>query len=236
MPVHRKAARGKESCATINAPRGSFAARKDEDARPIYPLFSLVRSSNVGAHDRTPDSCLRLAGISRRISSSGVRLGGPLKGVAVLLGVAVAWLVVIAGWGQGFPDTFFQPKAVHAQWWGWGGDSSLLARVIMGEAGDEPFIGQVAVGAVIMNRVRHPSFPNTLSGVIFEPDAFESVSNGLIWSREPSATQYTAASLAMSGWDPTFGALYFWNPFKAVSPWVWTRQIIMYIGRHVFAR
>lgn len=236
MPGNRKAARSDESRATVSDLRGSLPARNDEDARRMCSLLSLVRASAVNAHDRTLDSCVRPMGISRCIPTSGVKLSGPLKGVTVLLGVAIAGLVVIAGWEQDFPDSFLQPKAAHAQWWGWGGDSSLLARVIMGEAANEPFVGQVAVGAVIMNRVRHPSFPNTLSGVIFEPDAFESVSNGLIWSREPSATQYTAASLAMSGWDPTFGALYFWNPAKPVNPWVWTRQILTYIGRHVFAR
>lgn len=111
----------------------------------------------------------------------------------------------------------------------------LLARVITGEALGEPYDGQVAVAAVILNRVRHPSFPNSLAGVIYEPWAFESVGNGLIWSRPPAGAAYSAAADALNGWDPTFGAIFFWNPYKPVSWWIWTRQIITQIGRHVFA-
>lgn len=112
----------------------------------------------------------------------------------------------------------------------------LLARVIQAEAGDEPFLGKVAVGAVILNRTQSSAFPRTLSGVIFQPFAFESVANGLIWWRPPSLESIRAAASALSGWDPTYGALYFWNPSKPVNPWIWTRQIITQIGNHVFAR
>lgn len=111
----------------------------------------------------------------------------------------------------------------------------LLARVIAAEAETEPYVGQVAVGAVILNRVRSPEFPNTLAGVIYQPLAFESVSNGLIWRRTPRPEARRAAWDALNGWDPTYGALYFWNPYKPVSPWVWTRRIITQIGNHVFA-
>lgn len=111
----------------------------------------------------------------------------------------------------------------------------LLARVIAAEAQGEPFEGQVAVGAVILNRVNDPRFPNTLSGVIYQPHAFESVTNGLIWRRTPSDEAYRAARAALNGWDPTYGAVFFWNPSKPVSPWIWTRQIIARIGNHVFA-
>lgn len=111
----------------------------------------------------------------------------------------------------------------------------LLARVIAAEAQGEPLEGQVAVGAVILNRVNDPGFPNTLSGVIYQPHAFESVTNGLVWSRTPSDTAYSAARHALNGWDPTYGAIFFWNPSKPVSPWIWSRQIIVRIGSHVFA-
>lgn len=111
----------------------------------------------------------------------------------------------------------------------------LLARVIEGEAADEPFIGKVAVGAVILNRVRDARFPKTVAGVIFQPWAFESVSNGQMW-RPLSGESIRAAQAALAGWDPTYGALFFWNPAKMVSPWIWTRRIITWIGRHVFAR
>ncbi len=112
----------------------------------------------------------------------------------------------------------------------------LLARVIQGEAGGEPFLGKVAVGAVILNRMRSSSFPNTLAGVIFQPYAFESVTRGTIWRFSPSRESLRAAIAALSGWDPTYGALYFWNPAKPVNPWMWTRRIITQIGRHIFAR
>ncbi|HEY8416617.1 MAG TPA: cell wall hydrolase [Limnochordales bacterium] len=115
-------------------------------------------------------------------------------------------------------------------------DVELLARVIAAEAQGEPYAGMVAVGAVILNRVRSPQFPNSLSGVIYQPHAFESVSNGLIWRRTPSAEAYRAARDALNGWDPTYGALFFWNPSKPVNPWVWSRQIVVRIGNHVFAR
>ena len=117
---------------------------------------------------------------------------------------------------------------------GW--DINLLARVVAAEAQGEPFAGQVGVAAVILNRVRHPSFPNTLSGVIYQPHAFESVTNGLIWRRTPDATAVSASIQAINGWDPTYGAVFFWNPSKPVSPWIWSRQIVVRIGQHVFAR
>jgi N-acetylmuramoyl-L-alanine amidase len=115
-------------------------------------------------------------------------------------------------------------------------DLNLLSRVVAAEAQGEPLAGQVAVASVILNRVRHPSFPNTLSGVIFQPHAFESVTNGLIWRRNPSQQAITAARQALDGWDPTYGCLFFWNPAKAVSSWIWSRPIVTRIGNHVFAQ
>ncbi len=112
---------------------------------------------------------------------------------------------------------------------------TLLARTIMGEAANEPFVGKVAVGAVILNRVRSASFPHSVAGVIFQPGAFESVANGQIW-RELSTEAVRAAEAALSGWDPSGGALFFWNPYKPVSAWIWSRQIVTQIGQHVFAR
>lgn len=114
-------------------------------------------------------------------------------------------------------------------------DLDLLARVIEAEAQGEPYVGQVAVGAVILNRVRHAEFPNTLSGVIFQPYAFESVSNGLIWRRSPSEEARRAAADALNGWDPTYGSIFFWNPYKPVTPWIWSRPVVVQYGNHVFA-
>ncbi|MDK2784834.1 MAG: hypothetical protein PWQ41_1784 [Bacillota bacterium] len=115
-------------------------------------------------------------------------------------------------------------------------DLWLLARLVSGEAHSEPYVGQVAVAAVVINRVQSPRFPPTVPGVIFEPDAFESVSNGIMWALPPTDENMAAAQAALDGWDPTYGALFFWNPAKVVSPWIWTRNIITSIGRHVFGR
>lgn len=114
-----------------------------------------------------------------------------------------------------------------------GGDA-LLARLIYAEAGAEPYIGKVAVGGVVLNRIQNPKFPKTLAGVIYQPHAFESVSNGII-NRNPSSDAKKAARDAIRGWDPSGGALYFFNPSKPVNPWIWARRIINRIGRHVFA-
>jgi N-acetylmuramoyl-L-alanine amidase len=115
------------------------------------------------------------------------------------------------------------------------GDADLLARVISAEARGEPFEGQVAVGAVLLNRVRDSRFPHTLAGVIYQTHAFESVANGSIYGA-PTASSVRAARDALNGWDPTGGAVFFWNPSKPVSGWIWSRPIIKRIGNHVFAR
>ncbi len=114
------------------------------------------------------------------------------------------------------------------------GDSALLARLIFAEAGAEPYVGKVAVGGVVLNRVQDSKFPKTLAGVIYQPHAFESVSNGII-NRSPSSEAEKAARDALAGWDPSGGAIYFFNPSKPVNPWIWARRIINRIGRHVFA-
>lgn len=110
----------------------------------------------------------------------------------------------------------------------------LLARIIHAEAGGESLRGQVAVGAVLLNRIRSGKFPKALAANIFRPGEFESVSNGYIWSN-PTSASYQAARLALQGWDPTYGALYFFNPAKSTSRWIWSRPINIVIGRHNFA-
>ncbi|MFZ5645157.1 MAG: cell wall hydrolase [Bacillota bacterium] len=114
-------------------------------------------------------------------------------------------------------------------------DRNLLARVIEGEAADEPMKGKVAVGAVVMNRVESEKFPDSISQVVYQPLAFEAVSNGQ-YNRPLTRESLEAADMALEGKDPTGGALYYWNPAKAKSKWVWQRPVIMQIGRHVFAR
>lgn len=113
-------------------------------------------------------------------------------------------------------------------------DLHLLTRIVAAEAGGEPFEGQVAVAAVLLNRVKSPSFPNSIAGVVYQPLAFESVMNGLIWRVNDLATAERAARAALNGWDPTYGSLFFWNPSKPVSRWIWTRKIARQIGAHVF--
>lgn len=111
----------------------------------------------------------------------------------------------------------------------------LLARAINGEARGEPYEGQVAVGAVILNRVKDPKFPNTIAGVIYQPGAFTAVSDGQInVPIDPNSTVVKAARDALNGWDPTNGCLYYWNPATATSKWIWSRQIVKKIGKHNF--
>ena len=113
-------------------------------------------------------------------------------------------------------------------------DVALLARLIHAEARGESYTGQVAVGAVVLNRVRSSSFPNTISGVIYQPYAFTCVNDGQI-NLSPNSTAFSAARDAMNGWDPSYGALYYYNPKVATSSWIFTRPTIITIGRHVFA-
>lgn len=114
-------------------------------------------------------------------------------------------------------------------------DQELLARVVSAEAKGEPYEGQVAVAAVMLNRIRDSRFPNTLAGVVYQTDAFESVANGTVYT-PATASAIRAAQDALNGWDPSGGAVFFWNPATATSPWVWSRPIIKHIGGHVFAK
>ncbi len=109
----------------------------------------------------------------------------------------------------------------------------LLARVINGEARGEPYEGQVAVGAVVLNRVDHPSFPNSISGVVYQKGAFTAVDDGQI-NAAMYASSRRAARDALNGWDPTGGAIYYYNPQTATNQWIRTREIICSIGQHVF--
>jgi len=109
----------------------------------------------------------------------------------------------------------------------------LLARAINGEARGEPYTGQVAVGAVIMNRVQHASFPNTIAGVIYQPGAFTAVSDGQIHA-DMTDSCIRAARDALNGWDPVGGAIYYYNPRTATNQWIRTRPVVMTIGKHVF--
>ena len=116
-------------------------------------------------------------------------------------------------------------------------DIQLMARAINGEARGEPYEGQVAVGAVILNRVKDSRFPNSISGVIYQPGAFTALSDGQInASISEGSTVYKAAQDAMNGWDPTGGCVYYFNPATATNKWIWSRPLIKTIGKHRFCK
>ena len=112
---------------------------------------------------------------------------------------------------------------------------NLLARAIYGEARGEPYTGQVAVGAVIMNRVKSSKFPNTIAGVIYQSGAFDAVSDGQI-NLNPDSTAKKAAQDALNGWDPTYGCIYYFNPNTATNAWIWSRPHVITIGKHRFCK
>ena len=114
-----------------------------------------------------------------------------------------------------------------------GGDLELLARLISAEARGEVYEGQVAVGAVVLNRVAYPSFPNTLSGVIYQRGAFSCLNDGQ-FDQPVAQSAYQAARDAMNGYDPSGGAIYYFNPATATSKWIWSRPLLVTIGRHRF--
>ncbi len=114
-------------------------------------------------------------------------------------------------------------------------DLNLLSRLVYGEARGEPYTGQVAVAAVVLNRVRSSSFPNTVSGVIYQSGAFDVVSDGQI-NLTPNETAKKAAQDALNGWDPTNGAIYYFNPATATNKWIWSRPMTVTIGKHRFCK
>lgn len=112
-------------------------------------------------------------------------------------------------------------------------DYQLLARIISAEARGEPYVGQVAVGAVVLNRVEHPSFPNSVSGVVYQPGAFTAITDGQI-NEAITDSAYRAAKEALNGSDPTGGAIYYYNPSKTSNKWIRSRPVITQIGEHLF--
>ncbi len=112
---------------------------------------------------------------------------------------------------------------------------TLLARLIYGESRGEPYTGQVAVGAVVLNRVKSSSFPNTMSGVIYQKGAFDAVSDGQI-NLNPDSTSKKAAQDAINGWDPSYGSIYYFNPATATNKWIWSRPHTVTIGKHRFCK
>lgn len=151
-----------------------------------------------------------------------------MKKIFVLTAILLALIVFIA---------FLNTNEEFAQNGSQTSDIQLLARAINGEARGEDYEGQVAVGAVILNRVKHPDFPNTIAGVIYEPGAFTAVSDGQInHPIDESSTVYKAARDAMNGWDPTNGCVYYFNPNTATNKWIWSKTIVKTIGKHNFCK
>ena len=151
-----------------------------------------------------------------------------MKKIFVLTAILLALIVFIA---------FFNTNEEFAQNGSQTSDIQLLAREINVEARGEDYEGQVAVGAVILNRVKHPDFPNTIAGVIYEPGAFTAVSDGQInHPIDESSTVYKAARDAMNGWDPTNGCVYYFNPNTATNKWIWSKTIVKTIGKHNFCK
>ena len=112
---------------------------------------------------------------------------------------------------------------------------NLLARVVYGEARGEPYTGQVAVAAVVLNRVKSSKFPNSISGVVYQNGAFDAVADGQI-NMTPDATAKKAAQDALNGWDPSYGAIYYFNPNTATNKWIWSRPMTVTIGKHRFCK
>ena len=114
-------------------------------------------------------------------------------------------------------------------------DLNLLARIIYGESRGEPYAGQVGLGAVVLNRVKSSSFPNSIAGVIYQAGAFDAVSDGQI-NLSPDSTAKKAAQDALNGWDPTYSAIYYFNPSTATNKWIWSRPMTITIGKHRFCK
>ena len=128
-----------------------------------------------------------------------------------------------------------QAKTRHYAISSWEGDHTLLARLVAGEA-EGATRRSSRCSSRYFKSLKNAKFPPTIADVVYQPGAFESVSNGLIWSRYPSRSNFDAARQAMDGWDPTYGCIFFWNPYKPVSSWIWSRSIVTQIGQHVFAK
>ena len=154
-----------------------------------------------------------------------------LKNVLLLLTLGIlVFLIVISTKGLGKENVSYAATSGTS-------DIQLMARAINGEARGEPYEGQVAVGAVILNRVKSSSFPNTIAGVIYQLGAFTAVADGQI--NEPiseGSTVYKAAQDAKNGWDPTGGCVYYFNPDTATNKWIWSRPYVKTIGKHRFCK
>ena len=156
-----------------------------------------------------------------------------MKKMLILFTLLTIFLILVIN----IIETNVDNSKVYAASSGNSSDLQLMARAINGEARGEPYEGQVAVGAVILNRVKDSKFPNTISGVIYQKGAFTAVSDGQInVAIKEGSTVLKAAQDAMNGWDPTGGAIYYFNPATATNKWIWSRTLIKTIGKHRFCK
>ncbi len=177
-------------------------------------LYLIAKQYGCSAED-----IKRINGLSSNIIQPGTVLKVPTDSVAVA--VASDYTVVASSSRGGYDRTYSQ-----REW-------DMLAQVVYGEARGESYNGQVAVAAVVLNRMDHDDFPDSMYGVVFQKNAFTCVNDGQYYLK-PNRTAYQAALDAMQGADPTDGCLYYWNPVTATSSWIWTRTIETKIGNHVF--
>lgn len=200
-------------------------------------VFSFIFQPNVFALSRRGSRGTEVRNIQSRLSKWGYNPGA----VDGIYGAKTEAAVKRFQRNNGLtPDGIAGPATLAKIGLPTGGSSSsyqsnvnLLARVISGEARGESYTGMVAIAAVVLNRVDHSSFPSTIAGVIYQPGAFTAVTDGQIHVT-PSQSCYNAARDALNGWDPTYGAIYYYNPATATNSWIRTRRVITTIGRHVF--
>jgi len=158
---------------------------------------------------------------------AGYEVIGAGKGSAAAAGAEMS--APANGKSKATGNQSFHPARISAN------DLKLMANAVYGEARGEPYEGQVAIAAVILNRVKSPSFPDTPSAVIFEPRAFTAVADGQIWL-EPNESARKAVKSALNGLDPSGGCTYYFNPATATSKWIWSRPQVKKIGKHIFCR
>ncbi|AGB40440.1 Cell Wall Hydrolase [Halobacteroides halobius DSM 5150] len=156
------------------------------------------------------------------------------------LGILVAILAVI-GTGVLIYETQSTGKlekleAAAPSFWSLSPKMRLMTRTVSAEAKGESLVGQVAVAAVILNRVDSSKFPDSISGVIYQPWAFTAVARGHIWNNTPDERTIRATLAAKRGWDPTYGSIYYYNPAKVETNWIYTRNVVRRIGKHIFAK
>lgn len=207
----------------------------------LYPRFLFlinrwkINLFNEGKLKKLGESIILFLKFLRRVLKNiSLRLTDRLEGQVIVSAILV--VILIAGINFYLtrsrvslpPATRPQPVDIRAD------ELNLLARLVAAEAREEPYSGQVAVVAVVLNRLGNPAFPKTIPDIIFEPWAFESVANGHFWEVQPRYRDYAAVRDALNDWDPSNGATFFFNPDKATSAWIWTRPQIIKIGNHIF--